>query len=116
MAVGGGSLPDDFPAYDQALNLARPLADRGQLSVPPELFGRVILDVTVSAVNLDRRLRNPDRGPNSAVVESERPRFYRLDSQSGCRYGRGFLPGRKECPSEMLSSQRDLYSPSDCCF
>src|SRR6187399_731937 len=56
-----GSSGQELARDDQPLNLARPLADRGQLHVAEVFLGRVVLDEAVAAVNLDAVVGDLDR-------------------------------------------------------
>src|SRR5437588_1093903 len=48
-------------ADDELLDLAGPLVQRGHAGVPQVLPHRVLVDVAVAAVHLDRGVRGPDR-------------------------------------------------------
>src|SRR5687767_1785472 len=82
-ATGVAVARHEMAGNDQALNLARPLANRRELHVAEELLGRVVLHEAVAAVNLHAVLgrahgdlarielghRGFDRGARPAVLE-----------------------------------------------
>ena len=55
--------PRILPGDDQALDLARPLADLGQLRVAHEALDRIVGRVAVAAVDLDRGVRGAGSSP-----------------------------------------------------
>src|SRR3989475_5924882 len=64
----GRRLPlQKFFRDDDSLNLARAFADLGQLRIPQHPFDRVVRDVSVAAVDLDRLVR--DEGRHLARVQ-----------------------------------------------
>src|ERR671927_2030609 len=57
----GGLQTEDRPRDDDALDLARPLVDLGDLRVPVVALDRELLRVAVAAEDLDRLRRLPPR-------------------------------------------------------
>src|SRR5262245_12716355 len=57
-SAASSSSPEQLTRNHHALDLGRPLADRQKLRIAPVLLDRVVLDVPVAAMNLDRLFRD----------------------------------------------------------